>query len=54
MYAPVVTRFKTYDVALDPQCAAYSARILALPDMVEWTEASTAEVEEVPELEMDF
>jgi glutathione S-transferase len=54
MYAPVVTRFKTYDVALDPQCAAYAARILALPDMVEWTEASTAEVEEVPELEMDF
>jgi glutathione S-transferase len=54
MYAPVVTRFQTYDVQLDAVCAAYSARILALPDMVEWTEASTAEIEEVAELEIDF
>jgi len=54
MYAPVVTRFRTYDVALDPQCAAYAGRILALPDMVEWIERSTQEIEEVAELEMDF
>lgn len=54
MYAPVVTRFQTYGVAMDPACAAYAARILALPDMVEWTEASTQEVAEVAELEMDF
>jgi glutathione S-transferase len=54
MYAPVVTRFQTYDVALDRVCSAYSERILALPDMVEWTVASQAEVEEVAELEIDF
>jgi len=54
MYAPVVTRFQTYDVKLDDVCAAYGKRILELPDMVEWTEASTAEVEEVAELELDF
>jgi glutathione S-transferase len=54
MYAPVVTRFMTYDVALDAQCAAYAARIMAWPDMVEWIEASTQEVEEVAELELDF
>ena len=54
MYAPVVTRFQTYDVALDRPCAAYAARILALPDMVEWIDASTQEIEEVAELELDF
>ena len=30
MYAPVVTRFLTYDVALDRDCAAYGERIMAL------------------------
>ena len=54
MYAPVVTRFQTYDVALDTLCAAYAARIMALPDMVEWIDASRQEVEEVAELDMDF
>lgn len=54
MYAPVVTRFQTYDVGMDPQCAAYASRVLALPDLVEWVEASMHEVEEVPELEMEF
>lgn len=54
MYAPVVTRFQTYGVAMDSQSAAYAARILALPDLVEWIEASTGEVEEVAELEMEF
>jgi glutathione S-transferase len=54
MYAPVVTRFQTYDVALDAQCAGYAARIMALPDMVEWILASKDEVEEVAELELDF
>ncbi len=54
MYAPVVTRFRTYDVALDKACSAYADRIMALPDMVEWIEASTQEIEEVAELELDF
>ena len=54
MYAPVVTRFQTYDVKMDPLSAAYAERILALPEMTEWVDASTQEVEEVPELEMDF
>jgi glutathione S-transferase len=40
MYAPVVTRFLTYDVALDKVCAAYCKRIMELPAMQEWvTEA---------------
>jgi glutathione S-transferase len=36
MYAPVVTRFKTYGVDLDPVSRAYSDAILALPAMQSW------------------
>jgi glutathione S-transferase len=54
MYAPVVTRFLSYDVACAGPCADYATTIMALPDMMEWIEASKAEVEEVEELELDF
>jgi len=54
MYAPVCTRFATYDVALDPVCAAYRDRILALPYMKEWTAAALTEPDEVEELEVEF
>jgi glutathione S-transferase len=54
MYAPVVTRFLTYDVKLDRQCAAYCQRIMALPEMVEWVEAAKREPEEIEELDMEF
>ena len=30
MYAPVCTRFLTYDVKLDPKCAAYCRSIMEL------------------------
>lgn len=50
MYAPVCTRFKTYDVQLDEVCAAYSARILAWPAMVEWHTAAMGEPDDVEEL----
>ena len=54
MYAPVCTRFLTYDVKLDQACAAYRARILEMPPMVEWIEAAHAEPEEVEELDVEF
>lgn len=54
MYAPVVSRFRTYDVALDRQTQAYADRIWALPAMVEWREAAMGEVEEIEELEVEF
>lgn len=54
MYAPVATRFKTYHVPLDEVCAAYAARILAMPEMVEWAEAALAEPDEIDELDMEF
>ncbi len=54
MYAPVVTRFLTYDVKLDRQCSAYCARIMALPEMVEWIKAAKREPDEIDELDMEF
>ncbi len=54
MYAPVVTRFLTYDVALSPVCAAYCQTIMALPSMQEWVQAARLEPEEIDELEAEF
>ena len=54
MYAPVVTRFMTYDVSLDNVCAAYCKRILELPAMQEWIQAAKQEPEEIDELDAEF
>lgn len=54
MYAPVCTRFVTYDVKLDGACAEYCRRIMALPHMQEWIEAAQAEPDEVEELDVEF
>ncbi len=54
MYAPVATRFHTYDVKLDRDCSAYCERIMALPDMVAWREAALVEPDEFEELDMEF
>jgi glutathione S-transferase len=54
MYAPVVTRFATYDVKLDRVCTAYGERILVLPEMQEWLEAAKLEPEDIDELEVEF
>ena len=43
MYAPVVTRFQTYGVDLDPVCRAYGDAVLAHPAMQAWTAAALAE-----------
>ncbi|MBB5392403.1 MULTISPECIES: glutathione S-transferase family protein [unclassified Herbaspirillum] len=54
MYAPVVTRFVTYDVKLDPVCAAYGKRIMAMPEMQEWITAAKKEPEDIDELDVEF
>jgi glutathione S-transferase len=54
MYAPVVTRFLTYDVKLDPACSAYCKRIMALPAMQEWVADARLEPDEIDELEAEF
>ncbi|MDP4021389.1 glutathione S-transferase family protein [Methylobacterium sp. NEAU 140] len=54
MYAPVCTRFRTYDVRLPPRAAGYRDTILHWPLMVEWAEAAAEEPEEIEELDMEF
>ena len=52
MFAPVCTRFSSYDVDLDPVCAAYRDRVLSRPEMVEWIAEAKREPELVSELEV--
>jgi glutathione S-transferase len=54
MYAPVVTRFLTYDVKLPAACKAYCKTIMAMPEMKEWVAAAKLEPAEIEELDMDF
>ena len=54
MYAPVCSRFVTYDVKLDPVAAAYRDLMLRFPAMLEWTAAAKSEPEEVEELDVEF
>jgi glutathione S-transferase len=54
MYAPVATRFRTYDVQLDPACSAYAAHCLAMPEMAAWEAAALAEDDDLHELEAEF
>ncbi len=54
MYAPVVTRFLTYDIPLNKECKAYAKRIIDLPAMQEWVTAAKAEPEEIDELDAEF
>lgn len=54
IYAPVVGRFRTYDVKLDGALREYAERIWALPAVVQWREAAEAEKEEIEELEVEF
>jgi glutathione S-transferase len=54
MYAPVTTRFQTYDVKLDRACRDYCETILVLPDMLEWIEAAKSERVALEELEAEF
>lgn len=51
MFAPVCTRFATYDVKLPADCAAYCELIRALPAMVKWKEAALLEQDEIEMLD---
>lgn len=54
MFAPVATRFLTYDVKLDPACTGYCKTIMAMPFMQQWVTAAKAEPEELEELDVEF
>jgi glutathione S-transferase len=54
MYAPVVTRFLTYDVKLDGACAAYAQTVMEWAPMAEWIAAAQEEPEPpIHELEVE-
>jgi glutathione S-transferase len=54
MYAPVCTRFLTYDVRLDGKCAAYCRAIMKWPAMEEWMADALNEPAELEELDVEF
>jgi glutathione S-transferase len=54
MYAPVATRFRTYDVRLEGAGASYAERLLAMPEMLEWVAAAQLEPDELEELDAEF
>ena len=54
MYAPVATRFRTYDVEVDKRSAAYCDLIMKMPEMIEWIAAAKREPEEIDELDIEF
>ena len=54
MYAPVVTRFRTYDVRLSSRLDGYADVIMAMPEMQEWVAAAKLEPTDIEELEVDF
>ena len=54
MFAPVVTRFITYEVLIGEACVAYCDTIMALPAMKEWVAAAEAEPDDIDELDAEF
>jgi len=51
MYAPVVLRFRTYEVELPPACRAYADAVLALPALQEWIRDAEREAESLPQFD---
>ena len=43
MFAPVVHRFRTYAIAVEPEVKAYMDTMMAQPAFQQWTRAGLAE-----------
>ncbi len=54
MYAPVVTRFLSYDVNVGPACQEYCNTILNWAPLKEWVSDAKEEPQEIIELDLDF
>ena len=54
MYAPMVSRFHTYDLDVGPASRAYMAAVMALPAWVAWRAAALTEPWVLPEDEVDW
>ena len=53
MFAPVVSRFTSYAVEVNPTSQAYMNAVQALPEMIEWSDAGRAETWTIAEDEVD-
>lgn len=51
-YAPVVARFRSYDVPLADACRAYADAVWQTPDMQAWVAAAAVEQERIAEYEV--
>jgi glutathione S-transferase len=54
MYAPIVSRFHTYEVDVSPVARAYMAAVMALPAWAEWYAAALQEPWVLPSDEVDW
>jgi glutathione S-transferase len=54
MYAPVVSRFRTYAIEVSSVSHAYMEAIMTLPAWTEWTHAALLESWVLPENELDW
>jgi glutathione S-transferase len=54
MYAPVTSRFATYDVHIDRECDGYCRTIATWPLMEEWVSAAKEEPDDMEELDVEF
>ena len=54
MYAPVVSRFQTYDVTVGTEAQAYMRAVMALPAWTEWVAAGVKEPWVLAEDEVDW
>ena len=54
MFAPVVTRFLTYNVQIDVASKRYCEHIMAMPQMQEWVMGALEEPDDIEELEVEF
>jgi glutathione S-transferase len=54
MYAPVVSRFRTYDVEIGAAAQAYMSAMMGLPAWAAWEDAARKETWIVPEDEVDW
>ena len=54
MYAPVVTRLRTYAVPVPEGLVDYCAHILSMPEMQEWEAAALAEPDQLEEFDVEF
>jgi glutathione S-transferase len=54
MFAPVCSRFATYDVELDAECASYRDTILSLDAVQEWSREAANEPNDIDALDVEF